>query len=109
MTDDQIGGKVREGVGRLQDAAGSLAGDAKSQLQGKANEVAGSAQAAYGQLRDQAGDAVDQVRDQAADIYDEIQTFVREQPFMAAAVGAGLGIVLGLLMRGGRKVVYVRK
>ena len=109
MTEDQIGGKVREGVGRLQDAAGSLTGDGRSEARGKVNEVAGSAQAAYGQLRDQASDALDQARDQASDVYDEVQNFVREQPLTALAIGAGVGIVLGLLMRGGRKVVYVRK
>jgi uncharacterized protein YjbJ (UPF0337 family) len=109
MSDDRIEGAVKQGVGRVQDAFGGLTGDGPTQLRGKLNDAAGSAQNAYGKVKDQAGDVIDQARDQFADVYDQVEDFVREQPLTALAVGAGLGLVLGLMLRGGRKVVYVRK
>jgi uncharacterized protein YjbJ (UPF0337 family) len=109
MSNDRIEGAVREGVGRVQDAAGGLFGNSKTEMRGKLNQAAGSAQNAYGQVKDQASDALDQARDQFSDIYDEVEAYVRDQPMAALAIGAGVGLVLGLLMRGGRKVVYVRK
>ena len=54
-------------------------------------------------------DRLGQARDQAQDVYEQVESYVREQPLTAVAIGAGLGLVLGMLMRGGRKVVYVRK
>ena len=109
MSDDRIEGAAKQGVGKIQDAAGGLLGSARTQLRGKTNQAAGAAQNAYGQLKDQAGDVLDQVRDQAEDVYDQLESFVRNQPLAALAVGAGVGLVLGLMLRGGRKVVYVRK
>ena len=109
MSDDRIEGAAKQGVGKIQDAAGGLLGSDRTQLRGKTNQAAGAAQNAYGQLKDQAGDVLDQVRDQAEDVYDQLKSFVRDQPMAALAVGAGVGLVLGLMLRGGRKVVYVRK
>lgn len=109
MSHDRIEGAVKEGVGRVQDAAGGLFGSNKTEMRGKINEAAGSAQNAYGQFKDQAGDTLDQAKDQFSDFYEEIESYVRDQPLAAVAIGAGVGLVLGLLMRGGRKVVYVRK
>ena len=109
MSDDRVGGVLKEGVGRLQGAAGAVTGDDRTQVKGKLNEAAGAAQNAYGQLKDQASGTLSQARDQAEDLYDQVEAFVRDQPLAAVAVAAGLGLVLGLLMRGGRKVVYVRK
>jgi len=96
---------VKNGVGRVQDAVGGLTGDTRTQLKGKLNEAAGSLQDAYGQVKGQAADALDQ----AQDVLEDLEVFVREQPFAAAAIGIGVGLVLGMLLRGGRKVVYVRK
>jgi uncharacterized protein YjbJ (UPF0337 family) len=109
MSNDRIEGAVKEGFGRVQDAAGGLTGNGDTQLRGKLNQAAGSAQNAYGQLKDQAGDVLDQARDQFADVYDEVEGFVRDQPLTALAIGVATGLALGLLLRGGRKVVYVRK
>ena len=72
-------------------------------------KAAGSVQNAYGQIKDQASDAIDQARDQAQDIYEEFENFVRDQPFAAVAVGVGVGLLVGMILRGGRKTVYVRK
>ena len=109
MSDDRIEGVARQGLGRVQDAAGDLLGSDRTQLKGKLNKVAGSAQDAYGQIKGQASEALGQARDQAQDVYDQVEAYVRDQRLTAVAIGAGLGLVLGLLMRGGRKVVYVRK
>ncbi len=109
MTDDRIEGAAKQGLGRVQDAIGGITGGDKTQLRGKLNEAAGTAQNAYGQVKDQASDVLDQVKDQFEDSYDQVESFVREQPFAAAAVAVGVGLVLGMLLRGGRKTVYVRK
>jgi uncharacterized protein YjbJ (UPF0337 family) len=105
MSGDRIEGTAKQGLGRLQDAAGGLLGDDKTQMKGKLNEAAGSIQDAYGQIKGQASDAVDQARD----VYAEIEDFARDQPATALAAAIGIGLVLGLLLRGGRKTVYVRK
>ena len=109
MSEDRIEGAAKHGVGRVQDAIGGLTGGDKMQAQGKLNEAAGTVQNAYGQVKDQAADVLDQARDHFQDTYDQLESFVREQPFAAAAVGVGVGLVLGMLLRGGRKTVYVRK
>ena len=119
MTDDRIDGAVKTGVGRVQDAAGGLVGDDKMQAKGKVNEVAGSVQDTVGKVKDQAQDAIDQTRAKAGDVmadakdrmqdsYDQVSAYTQDQPLRALAAALGVGVVLGLLMRG-PKVVYVRK
>lgn len=98
MTDDRIEGRLREGVGHVQDAVGGLTGNSRTQAQGKINQVAGSAQ-----------DAVGQAREKVQDLYDEVESYAKEQPLTALAVTLGLGVFIGLVLRGGQKTVYVRK
>jgi uncharacterized protein YjbJ (UPF0337 family) len=105
MSNDRIEGLAKEGVGRLQDAAGGLMGDSRTQLKGKLNQASGSVQDAYGQVRDQATDALEQ----AQDILGQIEDFARDQPATALGVALGAGLLLGLMLRGGRKTVYLRK
>ncbi len=109
MSEDRMEGAAKKGIGQLQDAAGDLVGSDKTQAKGKLNEAAGSVQNAYGQVKDQASDMVDQARGQAEDIYEQIGSFVQDQPMAAVAIGVGVGVVLGMMLRGGRKTVYVRK
>ena len=98
MSDNRLGGAVKEGVGKVQDTFGGLTGDAGTQARGKLNEAGGSAQNAVGKVQDQAGD-----------IYETAEGYIKDQPGLAAAVILGAGIVIGLILRGGRKTVYVRK
>lgn len=109
MVEDQIEGAARQGVGRVQDAVGGLVGDERTQARGKLNEAAGSLQNAYGKVKDQAQDAIGQVKDRAGDTYDEVEAYVREQPLTALGIAVGVGLVLGLLLHGGRRTVYVRR
>jgi uncharacterized protein YjbJ (UPF0337 family) len=89
MTDDRIMGAVKNGLGRVEDAAGGLTGDLRTQARGKIDQAAGAVQEKFGKAREQ-----------AQDIYGEVEDFAKAQPFTALAVTLGVGVVLGLLLRG---------
>lgn len=120
MSEDRIEGGVRQGVGRVQDAVGGLTGSDGVQAKGKVNEAAGSVQNAYGQVKDKAQDVAGQVKDKAQDVagqareraqdlLGEVEDYVRAQPLQALAGGIGVGVILGLLLRGNGKTVYLSK
>jgi uncharacterized protein YjbJ (UPF0337 family) len=100
MSDDRVVGSVKEGIGRVQDAAGGLLGDDETQAKGKVNEVAGAVQHAYGQVKDQAQDALRQAGDTTQTAYGSLENYVRDQPLPALAIGVGVGFLLGLLIKG---------
>ena len=104
----------------MQDAVGGLTGGEQTQAKGKLNEVSGTiqntagkvkdqAQEAYGKVKDQAQDVMGQAKGKAQDLSGDLEDRVREQPLVSVGVAVGLGVVLGLLLRGGRKTVYIRK
>jgi uncharacterized protein YjbJ (UPF0337 family) len=80
MDEIRAEGTMRDFVGKVQDAAGGLTGDAATQVRGKLNQAAGQAQQAY-------GGAVDEVRG-----------FASEQPVTAMLTAVGVGAVLGFLL-----------
>ncbi len=80
-----LGGKVREGVGRA-------TGDAKTQAEGVANQVRGKAQDLYGQ-------AADTARDTASSIDVWLRKTIETQPYTTAIVALGIGWLLGRLHR----------
>jgi ElaB/YqjD/DUF883 family membrane-anchored ribosome-binding protein len=85
---------------------------------GKVRAAAASAREAAASLKDAAASVVDEARhrarDYADDVVDRVQTrygdveaWVHQNPTRALGVAAGIGVVLGLLLRGRRtKVVY---
>ena len=98
MTDDRIEGGLKKGVGRVQDAFGGLTGDDRTQAKGKLNEAAGSVQ-----------DAVGQARERAQDLFDEVEGYAKAQPLAALGGALAVGVLLGFILHGGRKTVYVRR
>lgn len=74
------GGTLRNLGGKVQDAVGGLTGDTATQARGKANEMAGPAQDAYGRA------------------IDEVSGLVTEQPMVALLAALGTGILLGFLI-----------
>jgi len=80
MDESKVEGVFRNAAGRVQDAAGGLAGDAGLQARGKVNQAAGEAQQIY-------GDTVDRVKD-----------FAVEQPGKALAAALGLGVLIGFTL-----------
>jgi uncharacterized protein YjbJ (UPF0337 family) len=73
--DDRIEGTAREFGGRVQEGAGDMTGDSKTQAQGLYNQVSGQAQQATAQFSD----------------------VVKAQPVVASLVALAIGYVLGRL------------
>lgn len=81
-------GAANTTAGKVQDAIGALRGDLKMQAEGKIRQVRGAAQEAYGKVSERA-----QVTRSDAD------EFIRTRPYEALAIAAGVGLLLGLLIR----------
>ena len=80
MNEDQIRGAANTVGGRVQRAAGALAGDHDLEAEGAIRETAGRVQA-------KAGEAVETVRDAVA-----------QRPIGAILGGFGVGILVGMLL-----------
>ncbi|HZZ11876.1 MAG TPA: CsbD family protein [Paraburkholderia sp.] len=80
MNTNQVEGTVNDAAGKVQDAVGGLTGDAALQAEGKARQLAGKAQATY-------GDSVEQIAETA-----------RNNPVGALLIALGVGFVLGKLL-----------
>jgi len=79
MNEHSIRGGLKEAVGRMQDAAGGLFGDTRTQLNGKMREVAGQAESAYG------------------DAMENLESAILQNPLPAVAVAIGVGFLVGFL------------
>ncbi|MFC3126936.1 CsbD family protein [Pseudoroseomonas globiformis] len=75
MDENRVTGAAREGLGRAQEAAGAITGNAEYRARGMYNQGAGSAENMVGQMCES----------------------VREQPLTSLAIAAGIGYILGRL------------
>ena len=80
MNSNQLDGTMKEAAGKVQDAVGGLTGDLDLQTEGKARQLAGKAQAKY-------GDSIEQVAEAA-----------RQNPLGALVIAVGVGFLLGKLL-----------
>ena len=80
MDTNQVEGMARQAGGRIEDAAGALAGDAGMQGEGKAREWMGMAQQRYGEAKD------------------TVQSFAEEKPWAVIGMVAGAAFLLGLII-----------
>ncbi len=91
MDEDRIKGAATNVGGKVKDAVGGLTGDSKTQAEGKADQVSGQLQNAYGSAKDAASEAVDTVGSQ-------VDSFMKERPLAALLTAAGVGYVLAFLI-----------
>jgi uncharacterized protein YjbJ (UPF0337 family) len=92
MDENRISGTARNIGGKIEEGAGSLVGDTKTQIQGKLDQVSGTAQNLYGQ-------AADTARETATGVEKWFTTTIETQPYTAAAVVLGIGWLLGRMHR----------
>lgn len=80
MSDNEIEGGAREFGGRVKDAVGGLTGDAKTQGEGKLDQVVGKAHQQYGDLAETVGGQV------------------REYPIASLLIAAGIGWLISRVL-----------
>jgi uncharacterized protein YjbJ (UPF0337 family) len=98
MNEDRITGELRMGLGRAESAIGDAVDDTEFKLRGKADQVIGRVQSAYGAARQSAEQTID-----------EVDAFVTERPYLAAALAAAAGVAFGFFLGMGRpKVIVIR-
>ena len=101
MDENQVEGTAKDIGGNVKSAFGDLTGDTKTQASGAVDQVVGTAQRAYGNLKDKvtssgAGSAmIDQLDEASAFLGDT----VAERPLTSLLVAGAVGYVLAMLMR----------
>ena len=91
MDEDRVKGSASDIGGKVKDAAGGLLGDNKMQAEGKADQVSGQLQNAY-------GSAKDTVREGADTVGAQLDSLLKERPMVALFGAVGVGYVLARLM-----------
>ena len=92
MDDDRIAGTARNFGGKVEEGVGRITGDATTQIRGKLDQAAGTAQDLYGQTADVA-------RDTAASLDKWLRTTIETQPYATALAALGVGWLLGRMHR----------
>ncbi|TMJ55955.1 MAG: CsbD family protein [Alphaproteobacteria bacterium] len=109
MDKDRIAGSAKDFAGKVEGSVGDIAGDAKTQVEGRVREATGTAQNLYGQAKDTVREATDAAASYAKDAYensgdtfrDSAQTIakkVQDNPLGSMLIAGGIGFALALLM-----------
>jgi ElaB/YqjD/DUF883 family membrane-anchored ribosome-binding protein len=119
MSENKDVGAAKVAVGRFESALGDAVGDPKLKARGAGRQVGGHIQETAGTVEDGLGLIAEKAKAAAArasDAYNrvsgiaaEVDPFVREKPYLAAAMALAAGLFIGVLVAGrGSKVVYVK-
>ena len=119
MNENRVEGAAKVVGGRFQRAAGELLDDREMQVRGGVREGVGHVQEAAGTAQEVLEEAVGHVKSAASTagkVYGGVSGFARdvtktieERSYLAVAVAAAIGLLAGLLIAGrGPRVIYVK-
>lgn len=95
MNEDRVTGKATNLAGRAEQAYGRARGDVQHELQGRAREAEGTAQELYGQVKAQAARAADSIGEGMSRADDFLGDMIERRPYTAAAVALAVGFLIG--------------
>jgi uncharacterized protein YjbJ (UPF0337 family) len=78
VNEDEIKGVARDTVGKVEDAAAGLTGDAGRQAEGKMDHAAGKIQGQYGTAKEQLGSAAEDVAEKVSNLADRAGSTMRD-------------------------------
>jgi uncharacterized protein YjbJ (UPF0337 family) len=103
MDENRFEGAARDIGGKIKGAAGDLTGDSKLQAEGIIDQAAGTAQNAYGRVKEKVSRTASGAGGTVADQFNETSAFlsdsVAERPLTALLVAGAVGYVLAMLTR----------
>ncbi len=113
MDENRFEGAAQKLGGKAEEMAGKLTGDTKLKADGAFDQAAGTAQKAFGQVkdavRDYGGDYGSQLLDQIEDAGDALADQIDQRPITAVLIAAGIGFLLALATKPAPRVTYVRR
>ncbi len=86
---------LKQDVDQLRDDLGKL----KKDVAGTARDIAGAARTGVKEAGEYVSEAVDTVKERGEQQIDSAREAIRENPFAAAAIAFGAGVLLGALIR----------
>ncbi len=109
MDNDRITGTAKDFAGQAQSKLGELAGDTKTEAEGRMREAAGTAQNLYGQAKDTAREATETAASYAKQAYENsgdafrdgsqaLAKKVQDSPLSSVLIAGGIGFALALMM-----------
>ena len=104
MDKDRVMGSADQAKGAIKEAAGDLTGDAKLKAEGKADKLKGKVENAVGGAKDVVKEATKKLNDTLdragiGSTGDAVRDAVRARPVEAIAAAAGIGALVGALIR----------
>lgn len=113
MDENKFEGGARDLGGKAKETAGKVTGDTKLKAEGAVDQAAGTAQKAYGQVKDAVqdygGDYGSQLLDQIEDAGDALAEQIDQRPITAVLIAAGIGFLLALATKPSPRVTYLRR
>ncbi len=113
MDENKFEGGARDLGGKAKEMAGKVTDDPKLKAEGNVDQMAGTAQKAYGQVkdavRDYGGDYGSQLLDQIEDAGDALAEQIDQRPITAVLIAAGIGFLVALATKPSPRVTYVRR
>ena len=113
MDENRFEGTAQDLGGKAKEMAGKVTGDTKLKAEGNMDQAAGTAQKAFGQVKDTVrefgGDYGSQLLDQVEDAGDALADQIDQRPITAILIAAGIGFLLALATKPAPKVTYVRR
>jgi len=102
MTDFPTSASPAHGVAKAKlKSAASSAQDAYGDLKSAATET-------LGETRERVQDAAGRAREQLERRYEDLEAYVQMRPAVAVGVAATVGVLVGLLLRGPSRTIYLR-
>lgn len=103
MDENRFEGAAKDIGGNIKGAVGDMTGDSKLQAEGTIDQVVGTAQRAYGKVKDTVANNAGGLGSAVVDQLDETSAFlgdtVAERPLTSLLVAGAIGYVLATLMR----------
>src|SRR5438046_2332305 len=95
MNEDRLTGTAKNVGGQVEEGFGRATGDVKTQLQGKAKQMEGALQDAYGEVKETAASAAEAISKRASAAEDVLRTTIEQRPYTTAAIALGIGYLIG--------------